>query len=325
VERSNPTSGEKFNRVVVSAGPESTGERLDTYLALKLPELTRSRIKRIIDEGRIATPGGLPVKRGQRLKGDETFELLIPEPQPLETRPEEIALNILYEDSSIILVDKPSGMVVHPAPGHFESTLVNALLYHCKDLSGIGGKLRPGIVHRLDKDTSGIILVTKTDRAHNEMSRQFKDHSIVRKYKALVYGTMEHEGTIALPLGRHPRDRKKIAVLQEGRRAVTHWKVLGFFKGITFLELKLETGRTHQIRVHLFANRHPVIGDQHYGSVKRSLEISSLLVREKVRCLKSQALHAYFLGFRHPESGEYMEFTSPLPGEMHEIVNLMHE
>lgn len=323
MEKSTPISGNNHNHIVVSVAPEAAGERLDIYLALKLPTLSRSQIKRLLDEGQISNPNGQSVKRGQKLKGGEIFDIFIPEPRPIEARPQEIPLKVLYEDSSIIVIDKISGMVVHPAPGHFEDTLVNALLYHCNDLSGIGGRLRPGIVHRLDKDTSGIILVTKTDKAHNKMACQFKKHTIIRKYKALVYGSLKSEGTISLPLGRHSGDRKKIAVVKEGRKAITHWKVLNYSEGITFLELTLETGRTHQIRVHLSTNGHPIIGDQQYGSKKRSVEIPSPVVRDRVKTLKSQALHAYLLGFKHPESGEYLEFISPLPDEMDEIETLM--
>ncbi len=287
--------------------------------------LSRSRIKRLIDEGYVTAGGGKRLKGGYRLRGSEELEVWIPEPEPVEAHPEEIPLTILYEDGSIIVIDKPAGMVVHPAAGHFKGTLVNALLFHCRDLSGVGGRLRPGIVHRLDKDTSGVMVATKNDMAHRALAGQFKKHSIVRRYRALVYGTMDEEGTIDLPLGRHPRDRKRFSVVEGGRRAVTHWKVLRYFRGITFVELTLETGRTHQIRVHLSRKGNPIVGDRQYSGVKRAKEIPSSIVRGKIASLKRQALHAYLLGFNHPVTGRYMEFVSPLPGDMADLLRALEE
>lgn len=321
--RSSQISGKGGNILFLKVAPEAIGRRLDTYLASELSSLSRSQIKRLIDEGRVATGSGKRLKGGQKLKGTETLEVIIPEPEPIEALPENIPLTILYEDSSIIVIDKPAGMVVHPAAGHFEGTLVNALLFHCRDLSGIGGKLRPGIVHRLDKDTSGVMMATKNDQAHHIMANQFRTHTIIRKYKALVYGHMDEEGTIDLPLGRHFRDRKKISVVEGGRRAVTRWRVLRSYRGISLLELTLETGRTHQIRVHLSKTGHPIVGDRQYGSDKRSKEIPSQVVRKKIGSLKRQALHAYLLGFKHPASGKQMEFTSPLPDDMEGIIQAL--
>ncbi|MBE9537190.1 MAG: RluA family pseudouridine synthase, partial [Proteobacteria bacterium] len=224
---------------------------MDSFLTTHLPQLTRSRIKQLISDGLVSSSSGKPVKPGQKIRGDETFEVSLPEARPIEALPEDIPLNVLYEDSDIIVIDKPAGMVVHPAAGHFQGTLVNALLFHCKDLSGIGGMLRPGIVHRLDKGTSGVMLATKNDQSHNAMAKQFKSHSISRKYRALIYGQIASSGTVDLPLGRNPNDRKKIAVINGGREAVTHWKLLASYQGLSLVELTLETGRTHQIRVHL--------------------------------------------------------------------------
>ncbi len=303
--------------------PDAAGTRLDHFLAAKFPDLSRSRIKKLIEDGFLRVGEEVARKCGLKLKGGESFELTLPDAEPLQAIPEELPLSILYEDQDVIVIDKAAGMVVHPAAGHFGGTLVNALLFHCKDLSGIGGKLRPGIVHRLDKDTSGVMIVTKNDEAHHKLAGQFKAHSISRKYKALVFGTMEQEGTVDLPLGRHPRDRKKIAVAQSGRRAVTHWSVLRAYRGVNFVELELETGRTHQIRVHLSNMAHPVIGDPVYGNPKRALEIASTSVRNKIKALGRQALHAYFLTFKHPRTDKEMEFESPLPGDMQELIDLL--
>lgn len=296
---------------------------MDSFLATHLAQLTRSRVKQLIADGLVSTGSGKPVKGSQKIRGDETFEVSIPEAQPIEALPEDIPLNVLYEDSDIIVIDKPAGMVVHPAAGHYKGTLVNALLFHCKDLSGIGGMLRPGIVHRLDKGTSGVMVATKNDQAHSAMAKQFKSHSIDRKYKALVYGQIASSGTIELPLGRNPNDRKKIAVVDGGREAVTHWRLLASYQGLSLVELTLETGRTHQIRVHLSQKSHPIAGDPSYGSSKRAKEIQSTQIRSKVLALNRQALHAFLLGFDHPKTGEHMEFISPLPHDMEEIIKLL--
>lgn len=298
-------------------------ERLDRFLADQLPELSRSQLKILIDDGRVRL-GGQSVKAGLRLKGGEAVTVEIPPPEPAAARPQDLPLTILYEDSRLIVVDKPAGLVVHPAAGHREGTLVNALLHHCRDLAGIGGELRPGIVHRLDKDTSGVMVATKDDAAHQHLAAQFKVHSITRRYLALIHGLpTAASGTIDLPIGRHPLQRKKMSTQSRaGRRAVTHWRVLRRYAadGLTLVELTLETGRTHQIRVHLSESRMPVVGDPVYGGSQRGKALADPLLRAMVRALGRQALHARLLGFSHPESGAYLEFQSPLPPELAEIV-----
>ncbi len=311
--------------VTIEVPVAAVGSRLDHFLVSVLGSLSRNRITHLIEEGCVSFVDGAHVKSGLKLKGGELLEVSIPEPEPIEALPEDIPLKILYEDSSVIVIDKTAGMVVHPSAGHLHGTLVNALLFHCKDLSGVGGMLRPGIVHRLDKDTSGVMMATKNDHAHKELAAQFKLHTVKRRYKALVYGVMDQGGKIDLPLGRHPVDRQKIAVVTNGRNAITHWRVLEVFQGISFVELRLETGRTHQIRVHLAKSGHPVIGDQKYGSVKRSVEIRSKSVKDKLVSLKRQALHACVLGFTHPDTGEYMEFESDLPSDMKDILTVLRE
>ncbi len=300
-------------------------ERLDCFLAGVLPEISRSQLKRLIDEGRV-TLGGMPAKAGTRLKGGEQIAVRVPEAVPAETPSQDIPLVILFEDSQLIVIDKPAGMVVHPAPGHAEGTLVNALLHHCRDLSGIGGELRPGIVHRLDKDTSGVMVATKTDAAHRHLAGQFKDHSINRRYVALVYGVLPTaRGTIDHPIGRHPTQRKKMStVSRRGRRAVTRWQVLEVFPGdrLTLVELTLETGRTHQIRVHLADRQHPLVGDPVYGG-NRVKNLVDPELRRRIRELGRQALHARLLGFVHPETGAYLERTSAVPADMQVIIDYL--
>jgi 23S rRNA pseudouridine1911/1915/1917 synthase len=301
-------------------------ERLDRFLAECLPEQTRSQLKKLIDEGRVLVDG-LSAKAGCRLKGGEDIAVMLPEPVPAEAVSEEIPLKILFQDRHLIVIDKPAGMVVHPAPGHSRGTLVNALLHHCDDLSGIGGELRPGIVHRLDKDTSGVMVATKNDAAHNHLARQFKAHTITRRYVALVHGLLtEDRGTIDRPIGRHPTQRKKMSsAARTGRRAVTHWRVLQRFEQdrLTLVELTLETGRTHQIRVHFSETQRPIVGDPVYGGAGRTKALGDLGLRRLVEHLNRQALHARLLGFIHPESGEYLEFTSPLPEDMQSIVDYL--
>ena len=303
-----------------------TPERLDRFLAESLPELTRSQVKRLIDEGRVLQDGK-PVKAGARLKGGEDLVISLPEPAPAEAISEEIPLNILYEDPLLVVVNKPAGMVVHPAPGHHQGTLVNALLHHCKDLSGIGGELRPGIVHRLDKGTSGVMVATKNDLAHNHLARQFKDHSITRRYVALVHGLWpENRGIVDQQIGRHPTQRKKMSSAgRTGRRAVTHWRVLQRFEQdrLTLVELTLETGRTHQIRVHFAEMQRPVVGDPVYGGAGRTKSLGDPELRNLVNRLDRQALHARLLGFIHPESGTYLEFSAPLPEDMQGILDYL--
>ena len=303
-------------------------QRLDQFLAESLPELSRSQIKKLVDEGLILCDGET-IKAGSKLRGGETIQVEIPPPEPIEAEPEEIPLDILYEDSALIVINKPAGMVVHPAPGHTSGTLVNALLHHCHDLSGIGGNLRPGIVHRLDKDTSGVMVVSKDDAAHQGLAEQFKEHSIARKYVAFVFGQVQNvTGTVDKAIGRHPQDRKKMSgASRSGRRAVTHWEVLQRFDRdrLTLLELTLETGRTHQIRVHLSEQNLPVVGDPVYGGFKKSNAMGDAALRSMVQGLKRQALHARLLGFRHPVQNEWMEFESPLPEDMAEILDYLEK
>ena len=268
-----------------------------------MPDITRSYLQKLLKDGSVQM-NGKPVKASTKTAAGALIALTIPEPEEPEILPEDIPLDILYEDSDVILINKPKDMVVHPAAGHYTGTLVNALMYHCRgDLSGINGVLRPGIVHRIDKDTTGVLIVCKNDRAHNALAEQLKEHSITRKYRAIVCGNLkEDEGTVDAPLGRHPQDRKKMAIVRSGgKRAVTHYRVLERFGNYTYIECRLETGRTHQIRVHMASLGHPLLGDEIYGRAKSPFK------------LEGQTLHAMVLGFIHPTTGEYMEFEAPLP------------
>lgn len=277
-------------------------KRIDAYLAQQFPNLSRSRIQSLLKQGLITVDDTM-VKPSCELVGGESITLLIPEDKPLELRAQTLELDILYEDSDIIVLNKPQGMVVHPAAGHDEGTLVNALLHHCKDLSGINGGNRPGIVHRIDKDTSGLLVIAKNDAAHLELTAQWRGHKIKRIYHAILHGMIgEPAGIIDAPIGRHPRERKKMAVQTgKGRQAITHYRVLERFSHFTYAELKLETGRTHQIRVHMSFLGYPVAGDPLYGPKKAKLH------------LNGQLLHAKVLGFNHPKSGQWLEFDSKLP------------
>ena len=284
--------------------------RLDKYLAEQFPEQTRSYLQKLIKEGAVLV-NGKSVKTGFQLsKGDEVC-VSIPEPKELDVEPQKMDLDIVYEDEDVILVNKPKGMVVHPAPGHTTDTLVNGLLYHCKDnLSGINGVARPGIVHRIDRDTTGILIVCKNDMSHNSIAAQLKEHSINRRYRALVHGNLKDDtGTIEGPIGRHPIDRKKMSINEKnGKPAVTHYTVLERFGNYTFIECKLETGRTHQIRVHMTSIGHPLVGDEVYGPAKSPFK------------LQGQCLHAMILGFVHPRTGEYMEFSADLPAYFEDLL-----
>jgi len=301
-------------------------ERLDQFISGHLPDLTRSYLKKLIDDGKVLL-NGVPAKAGVRLRGGEKIDVTLPPPASIEVLPENIPLKILYEDSHLVVIDKPSGLVVHPAPGHAGGTLVNALLYHCHDLSGIGGELRPGIVHRLDKDTSGVMLVTKDEKAHHRLAQQFKAHTITRRYVALLFGLLQSDtGMVDRAIGRHTTDRKKMSgSTRHGRRAVTHWRVLERFddERLTLVELRLETGRTHQIRVHMSEMNFPVVGDPVYGHSGRIETVKDPLLRKKLRALGRQALHARLLGFIHPATGEYMEFESELPDDMKDILDYL--
>lgn len=285
----------------VTAGIEDEGLRVDVFLSEKIEGVTRSHVKKLVDEGNVKLHGKA-IKGSYKLKTGDEIEVTIPEPQHNEVVPENIDIDIMYEDYYLAVVNKPKGMVVHPAFGHYTGTLVNALLAKCKSLSGINGVIRPGIVHRIDKDTSGVLVVAKNDFAHVKLSKQIKDHTVKRVYVALCEGVIkDDEGTIDLPIGRHPQDRKKMAVVENGRNAVTHYKVIERFKENTLIEARLETGRTHQIRVHMAYIGHPLVGDPVYGFKKQKYKING------------QALHAMTLGFIHPKTGEYMEFSAPLP------------
>jgi 23S rRNA pseudouridine1911/1915/1917 synthase len=312
----------------LQATPEYAGARLDRFLAEQLPELTRSQLKRLIDDGQISL-GGAAVKAGLKLRGGEAIEVILPEPQPVAAAAEAIPLTILYEDPHLIVIDKPAHMVVHPAPGHHGGTLVNALLHHCTDLSGVGGALRPGIVHRLDKDTSGVMVATKNDHAHQQLARQFKAHSIRRCYRALVHGLVQNErGTIDLPIGRHPAQRLKMSSsARRGRRAVTHWQVLRRYDRdrLTLLDLTLETGRTHQIRVHLAEMNLPVVGDPLYGNPGLARGVADPQLRKLLEQLDRQFLHAWQLGFCHPVSAAALQFQAALPAELAQIVTYLEQ
>ena len=279
------------------------GERADAFLARTVPDLTRSAAQRLLEEGRV-TRAGRPVRKNDRLAPGQELELTLPDPEPVEIVPQDIPLDVVYEDGDVIVVNKPVGLVVHPAPGHPDGTLVNALLYHCgTSLSGINGELRPGIVHRIDRDTSGLIIAAKNDRAHLALAAQLQDHTLARVYEAVaVGGFQEDAGTVDAPIGRHPVDRKKMAIdRQHGRPAVTHWAVLGRYPGYTHLECRLETGRTHQIRVHMASIGHPLLGDTVYGAKK------------PWPGLAGQCLHARKLRFLHPSTGAPVELECPLP------------
>ena len=293
---------------------EKGGERIDKYLSEQLEDMTRSHIQKLIKENMVRV-NGMSVKSNFKLSASDQIEVEIPELKEPDILPENIPLDILYEDQDILVVNKPKGMVVHPAPGHYTGTLVNAIMYHCKDnLSGINGVMRPGIVHRIDMDTTGSLLICKNDRAHQALAEQLKEHSITRKYHAIVHGRLkEDEGTIDKPIGRHPIDRKKMSVhCTNGREAITHYRVLKRFQQFTYIECQLETGRTHQIRVHMSSIGHPILGDQIYGPAKCPYK------------LQGQTLHAKVLGITHPTTGEYMEFDAPLPDYFQALLEKMH-
>ena len=284
--------------------PEAAGVRIDAWLAEQREDLTRSAAARLLEDGQV-TAGDKPLPKNYRLRGGETLTVLLPEVQETELLAQDIPLDVVYEDEDVIVLNKPKGLVVHPAPGHADGTLVNALLHHCGDsLSGIGGEKRPGIVHRIDRDTSGLIIAAKNDFAHQKLSAQLSDHSLARTYECIVVGNLrEDSGTVDAPIGRDKRDRKKMAVVPDGRRAVTHWEVIARYPGFTHVRCRLETGRTHQIRVHMAYLGHPILGDMVYGAKK------------PVPGLQGQCLHAVGLRFVHPRTGETVALTCPLPEE----------
>lgn len=291
------------NEVVFEAGLEMEGERIDKCISTYLGSLSRSYIQKIIKDGNVLV-NNIAVKANYRVRVDDQVQFTIPKSVEPDIPAQDIALDILYEDQDLLIVNKPKNMVVHPAPGHYEGTLVNAVLYHCRgELSGINGVLRPGIVHRIDKDTTGSLIICKNDATHNAIAALLKTHDVTRTYRAIVFGIVkEDEGTISAPIGRHPTERKKMAVNEKnGKHAVTHYKVLERFRGYTYVECQLETGRTHQIRVHMASIGHPLAGDTVYTNQKAPFK------------LEGQALHAMTIGFVHPTFNQYMEFEAPLP------------
>ncbi len=298
--------------------------RLDKFLSAALPNETRSAIQRLIDEGNVLV-GGKEQRSSYRLKGGERIDVSIPPAVNIETLPEDIPLNVLYEDHDLIVIDKPAGMVVHPAAGNHSGTLVNALLSHCKDLSGIGGKLRPGIVHRLDKGTSGVIVAAKNDLAHQALAAQFSSHHIKRIYHAMVFGSPSQDsGRIEGNIGRHPTDRlRRSGSALYGKHAVTRWRVKERYERISLLEIRLETGRTHQIRAHLTEAGFPLLGDPLYPDGGRGNNLRDPLLRKMICSLGRQALHASTLGFMHPSTGQYLEFSTEFPCDIKQLIDYL--
>ena len=299
----------------LTLAPKNVGLRLDRWLAEQCPDLSRSQLQNLIEAGSV-TCNGSPLNKKDKLKAGQTILLTLPDPQPIEAQPQNIPLDIVYEDDSLLVVNKPKGMVVHPAPGNPDGTMVNALLWHCAGrLSGIGGAIRPGIVHRIDKDTSGLLVVAKTDAAHQALTEQMSVHSIHRVYHAVVYGNLKEDtGFVEAPIGRDPKDRKKMAVTQQNSKyAYTSWQVLERFGNFTYIACKLKTGRTHQIRVHMASIGHPLAGDAVYGP------------KNCIRSLNGQCLHAKELGFVHPATGEWMQFDSSLPDWFQDYLNRLRK
>ena len=306
--------------MILTVEKDREGERLDAYLS-SMTELSRTAAAKLCDEGAV-TVNGKPCQKKDKLREGDTVSVEIPEPEEYDVLPEDIPLDVVFEDGSIIVVNKPSGMVVHPAPGNYSGTLVNALLHHARDsLSGIGGVMRPGIVHRIDKDTSGLLVVAKCDSAHAHLSRQLEYHGVVREYHALVKGGFREErGTVDKPIARHPVDRKRMAVAlgdPSARNAVTHYEVIRSYGDVTYLKLMLETGRTHQIRVHMSSIGHPLIGDEVYGSTNTPFE------KRHAPLLDGQMLHAKRLSFIHPDTEEKVEFECDLPDNFKKLLDIL--
>lgn len=299
-------------------------KRLDVYLAEQNSSLTRSHIKKLIDSHSV-TVNSQAVKVSCRLRAGDAIEVLFEKPRELQIEAQDLPLDIIHEDDFIIVVNKPAGMVVHPAAGNYSRTLVNALLYHCSFIQGVGGVLRPGIVHRLDKGTSGTLVVAKNDSAHLSLSRQFKNRTVKKSYTALVFGHLnEDEGQITLEIGRHRQDRKRMSThTSRGRSACTRWVVQRRYTSFSFLDVSITTGRTHQIRVHLSSLHHPIVGDSVYGNRKRLSQIPNQVIRERCSALTRPFLHARRLGFKHPSTDVYHEFDSPLPAELQDLLNII--
>lgn len=307
-EKLSDVSCEEIREFLVEEDEE--GDRLDVYLADQFVDMSRSYIQKIIKDKKVTVNGKIE-KAKYLVKEEDKIVIEIPKPKVLEVVPQDIPIEIVYEDDDIIIVNKPQGMVVHPAPGNYEGTLVNAILYHCKgNLSSINGVIRPGIVHRIDKDTSGILMIAKNNNAHNCLAEQLKDHSITREYEFICHGVFKEDNvTVDRPIGRNPKDRLKMAIVPNGKRAVTHFEVIERFNGYTHVRARLETGRTHQIRVHAMSINHPLVGDPVYGPKNSKIK------------LNGQALHAKKLGFIHPTTKEYVEFDSELPKYFQDILN----
>lgn len=304
-----------MNEVIFDIIPEMEDERIDKCICGYMESLSRSYIQKIIKDGNVYV-NDLPVKANYKVHVEDKVRFIIPDSVEPDIPAQDILLDIIYEDSDILIINKPKDMVVHPAPGHYEGTIVNAVMFHCKDaLSGINGVMRPGIVHRIDKDTTGSLIICKNDDAHNDIAFQLKEHSINRRYRAIVWGRIkEDEGVIDAPIGRHPNDRKKMAINERnGKHAVTHYKVLERFDKFTYIECRLETGRTHQIRVHMTSIGHPLLGDEIYSSAKSPYKVNG------------QTLHAMVLGFVHPSTKEYMEFEAPLPEYFEDILRKLRK
>lgn len=312
--------------------PEASG-RLDVYITEKIPELSRSRVQKLVETGHIIV-NSEPVRVGYRVQAGDDISVTVPPPEPTDISAEDIPLEILFEDNELLVVNKPKGMTVHPAPGSTHGTLVNAILAHTDDLSGVGGVERPGIVHRLDKDTTGVLVVAKTDLAHTSLQAQIQQKTAERAYTALVWGeTKFNEAVVDAPIGRHPANRQKMAVIKDisrytARKAITHLKAIERFNGFTLLDARLETGRTHQIRVHCSFIGYPVVGDSVYGGVKRQLpgsygKLAQQKIGKLIENLRGQALHARYLAFDHPVTGKRLEFETPIPWEMRELLEAL--
>ena len=300
-------------QITIDASDE--GSRIDSLLSAEIPELTRNHAQKLLEQGLVLCNDTMVSKPSLKLKAGDVLSVTIPEPESPDIRSEDIPIEIVYEDDDILVVNKPKGMVVHPAPGHSTGTLVNALLHHCGDrLSGINGIARPGIVHRIDRDTTGLLVVCKNDHAHTVLSQQLSTHSITRVYECIVEGQITQDGTVDAPIARNPSDRKKMGIRKDGRRAVTHYHVKEYLKNrYTYVECRLETGRTHQIRVHMASIHHPLLGDTVYGRSKQPYSTDG------------QVLHAGTLGFRHPTTGEYMEFHAPLPEYFSHLLSILRQ